>query len=130
MNWPLRIVVLLLLGFVAMPAVVACIVAFDARAILNFPPQAWSLRWFERAFSYPDFREGAWNSLVVMAISSVLATIVGAGAALALEKGRFTGKRWLEGLVLAPLVVPLVLARYSGRPGHSTSGAPVFTRSK
>ena len=34
------------------------------------------------------------------------------------------------GMYLAPLVVPLVLARYSGRPGHSTSGSPAFTRSK
>lgn len=106
MRWWLRLLVLLLLVFLAMPALVACIVAFDARSILNFPPQSWSTRWFERAMTYPDFRDGAWNSLLVMVSASVIATLLGAGAALALQKLEFRGKRILEALVMAPLVVP------------------------
>lgn len=124
MSWPLRILVLLLLGFVAMPAVIACITAFDARAILNFPPQAWSLRWFERALAYEDFRDGAWNSLVVMVLASILATAIGTGAALAFEKGRFAGKPVLEALVLSPLIVPHFVAGLGFLTLFAQSGLP------
>nr|WP_302474314.1 ABC transporter permease subunit [Roseococcus sp. MDT2-1-1] len=41
-----------------------------------------------------------------MISASVIATLLGAGAALALEKLEFRGKRTLEALVMAPLVVP------------------------
>lgn len=124
MSWWLRALVILLLGFVAMPAVVACVVAFDARAILNFPPQSWSLRWFERALTYDDFRHGAWNSLVVMLASSVIATAVGAGAAVALERLDFAGKRLLEALILSPLVVPHFVAGLGFLTLFAQSGLP------
>lgn len=120
----LRLLVLALLGFVALPAVVACISAFDARAILAFPPRELSLRWFVRAWTYEDFRAGALNSLKVTGLASSIALVVGTLLAYALERGRFPGRRTLEALVLAPLVVPhfmvglgfLVLFAGSGLP--------------
>ena len=35
-------------------------------ALLSFPPQSWSLRWFVKAFSYRDFQSGFSNGVIVM----------------------------------------------------------------
>ncbi|MCA1552597.1 ABC transporter permease, partial [Bradyrhizobium sp. BRP19] len=63
LRWLGRVLVALILLFVLLPGVVVAISAFNDRAILAFPPQAWSLRWFWRAFSYTDFGKGFWNGL-------------------------------------------------------------------
>ena len=49
------LVVLLILGFLVLPAVVVTIAAFNDKAILSFPPQAWSLRWFAKAHRLSGF---------------------------------------------------------------------------
>ena len=59
------LVVILILGFLILPAAVVTIAAFNDKAILSFPPQAWSLRWFAKAIAYRDFREGLRNGLIV-----------------------------------------------------------------
>ena len=53
-----HVVVAAILLFVILPAIVVALAAFNDRAILAFPPQVWSLRWFVRAFEYADFRKG------------------------------------------------------------------------
>jgi len=71
---PLRIagplLIALLLGFVLLPVVVVTIAAFNEKAILSFPPESYSLQWFARVFSYPDFQHGFKASLVVTGWSS------------------------------------------------------------
>jgi putative spermidine/putrescine transport system permease protein len=111
-----------ILLFVILPAIVVTLAAFNERAILAFPPQAWSLRWFARAFDYPDFRRGFWNGLTVTAWASTLALGVGTAFAYAIHRYDFTLKHALEALLLSPLVIPhytiglglLMLAAQSG----------------
>ena len=64
-----KLVVVLILGFLVLPAAVVTIAAFNDKAILSFPPQAWSMRWFAKALAYQDFREGFHNGLIVTAWS-------------------------------------------------------------
>jgi putative spermidine/putrescine transport system permease protein len=95
-----------ILGFLVLPAGVVALAAFNGRAILSFPPESWSLRWFVKAMAYPDFQLGVRNGLIVTAWASSIALIAGAGFALALERYEFRFKRALEAVLLAPLVVP------------------------
>src|SRR5579859_1012427 len=106
LGWGGRLVVLLILGFLILPAVVVTIAAFNDRAILSFPPQAWSWRWFARALTYPDFRDGLANGLIVTAWSSSIALVVGATFAFVIERYRFFFKQTLEGILLSPLIIP------------------------
>jgi putative spermidine/putrescine transport system permease protein len=101
-----KLAVLLMLGFLILPAAVVTIAAFNDKAMLAFPPQAWSLRWFARAIAYQDFREGFHNGLIVTAWSSTIALVVGAMFALALDRYRFRFGRAIEGVLLSPLVIP------------------------
>lgn len=100
------VVVLLILGFLVLPAAVVTIAAFNDKAILSFPPQAWSLRWFWKAMAYEDFRAGFRNGLIVTAWSSLVALVVGATFAFAIDRYRFPLKRTIEGILLSPLVIP------------------------
>jgi putative spermidine/putrescine transport system permease protein len=101
-----RLAVLLVLGFLVLPAAVVTIAAFNDKAILSFPPQAWSLRWFAKAIAYQDFREGFRNGLIVTAWSSSVALVVGAMFAFVLDRYRFRFRKTIEAILLSPLVIP------------------------
>jgi putative spermidine/putrescine transport system permease protein len=101
-----KLAVLLILGFLVLPAVVVTIAAFNDKAILSFPPQAWSFRWFAKAVAYQDFRDGFRNGLVVTVWSSTIALVVGAMFAFVLDRYRFRFRKTIEAILLSPLVIP------------------------
>jgi putative spermidine/putrescine transport system permease protein len=99
------LVVTAILGFLLLPAVVVAVAAFNGRAILSFPPETWSVRWFAKALAYEDFRAGVRNGLIVTAWASVIALAVGAACAFVLDRYEFRFKRTLETVLLSPLVI-------------------------
>src|SRR6478735_8576666 len=117
------ITVTAIVGFLLLPALVVTLAAFNGRAILSFPPETWSWRWFIKAIEYEDFQLGFRNGLIVTAWASSIALVVGAAFALALERYEFRFKRALETVLLSPLVVPhftvglgfLILAAHIGQ---------------
>jgi putative spermidine/putrescine transport system permease protein len=106
LAWCGRIVVIAILGFIVLPALVVAVAAFNDEALLSFPPQQVSLRWFVKVLGYEDFRTGLRNGLVVTFAASSIALIAGAAFAFVLDRYRFGARRVLEALLLAPLVVP------------------------
>jgi putative spermidine/putrescine transport system permease protein len=100
------VVVAAILAFVLLPGLVVMIAAFNARAILSFPPESWSWRWFVKALAYDDFRAGFRNGLIVTGWASTIALLVGAAFAFVLDRYAFPLKRTIEGVLLAPLVIP------------------------
>jgi putative spermidine/putrescine transport system permease protein len=122
LRWSGRVLVAAILLFVLLPGIVVAVTALNDRAILAFPPQAWSLRWFWRAFSYSDFGRGFWNGLTVTLWASSIALVVGATFAIAIHRYAFVLKSVLEGILLSPLIIPhytiglgvLILASQTG----------------
>jgi putative spermidine/putrescine transport system permease protein len=100
------ITVIAILGFLALPAFVVTLAAFNGRAILSFPPETWSWRWFAKAIAYQDFQAGFRNGLLVSSWASSIALVIGAAFAFALDRYEFRFKRMLESVLLSPLVVP------------------------
>lgn len=107
---PLRIAgpvsVCLILAFLLLPVFVVTLASFNGKALLSFPPEQWSLRWFARVLTYSDFQTGFRSSLIVTAWSSVLALVIGASMAVAVKRLDFKGKDTLQALLLMPMVVP------------------------
>ena len=101
-----RLIVVAVLGFMILPAVVVGIAALNAKALLSFPPQQLSLRWFVNVFTYEDFQVGFRNGLLVTVAASSIALVTGAAFAFVLDRYAFNAKRIVESLLLAPLVVP------------------------
>jgi putative spermidine/putrescine transport system permease protein len=99
------LVVTAILGFLLLPAIVVGLAAFNGRAILSFPPETWSTRWFAKALAYEDFRAGLRNGLIVTAWTSLIALAVGAAFAFVLDRYEFRFKHILETVLLSPLVI-------------------------
>jgi putative spermidine/putrescine transport system permease protein len=107
---PLRIagpaLIAALLAFVLLPVFVVTIAAFNDKAILAFPPESWSLKWFQRAVTYGDFQSGFHASVIATLWASSIALIVGTGLAIAVKRFEFRGKDTLQSILLSPLVIP------------------------
>ena len=46
------LIVVAILAFLVLPAFVVTLAAFNSKAILSFPPESWSWRWFVKALEY------------------------------------------------------------------------------
>jgi putative spermidine/putrescine transport system permease protein len=105
-----RVVVILLLAFMTLPSVIVIVASVNPTEMLAFPPSGFSLRWYEHALTYPQFRRAAVNSLIVTAVSAALALPLGTAAALALVRHPLRARGFWAAALLSPLVVPGVAA--------------------
>ncbi|TAV50753.1 ABC transporter permease [Rhizobium leguminosarum] len=98
------------LAFLAIPLVITCVMAFDARTYLGpMPPPALSLHWFERLVSQADILTSLRTSLILAVFTTVLSVTIGTAAAVGLARGNFPGKAALTSAFLSPLIVPPVV---------------------
>jgi putative spermidine/putrescine transport system permease protein len=107
--WPgrlSRLFVIAVLGFLMLPPLVVAIAAFNDKALLSFPPDRLSLRWFIKALTYEDFRAGFLNGLTVTLWASTIALFIGAAFAFAIDRYEFRLKRSVETVLLSSLLVP------------------------
>lgn len=105
-----RLLVGALVGFMTLPTVVVVVASFNPTAILSFPPEGFSLRWYLNALTYPQFQRAAVNSVIVTAASALLALPVGSAAALALVRYPIRAPGFWNAVLLSPLVIPGVAA--------------------
>jgi putative spermidine/putrescine transport system permease protein len=105
-----RALVVMAVAFMTFPTLVVVVASFNPTAILSFPPQGFSLRWYENALTYPQFQRAAVNSLVVTGASAALALPAGTAAALALVRYPLRARGFWGALILSPLVIPGVAA--------------------
>jgi putative spermidine/putrescine transport system permease protein len=112
-TWLLRLLLisanLLVYAILLLPLVIVVAISFTSGAAVVFPPSGLSLRWFDYIAHRPEFVSGTINSLILAAVSTVLALALGILASLGMVRYRFRGKAILEALFLAPLVVPSLI---------------------
>lgn len=107
--WPgrfSRLFAVAVLGFLVAPPLVVTMAAFNDKALLTFPPERFSLRWFQKALDYEDFRAGFENGIFVTLWASTIALAIGAAFAFALDRYEFRLKRAIEAVLLSSLLVP------------------------
>nr|WP_295467808.1 ABC transporter permease [Mesorhizobium sp.] len=102
-------VAFLILLFLVLPVLVVMPMAFSSSRYLDFPPPDWSLRWFERFFTKPDWYESMLVSLKLALATVLISTPIGIAAAYAVHNGEHRLFRWIRNALLLPLVVPHVI---------------------
>lgn len=101
----------LIIAWLIVPTLVIVPMSFNSASSFNFPPQGFSLRWYENFLTDPQWLRALGNSLQVGVLTMLLSTVIGVLAALGLWKSVFKGKALLENYFLTPLIVPgIVLA--------------------
>ena len=94
--------------YILVPLVVLFPVSFSAADVLIFPPPGYSLRWFEKILSSPEWVSAALTSLRIGAATCILSLIVATATVLGFGRN-FRRQGTVEALVLSPLSVPAVV---------------------
>ncbi|NEV02204.1 ABC transporter permease subunit [Bradyrhizobium uaiense] len=92
-----------------LPLLVLFPLAFSSEAYLHFPPQSYSIRWFENFFSRDDWITPAITSLKVAILATTGVIVIGVPAAYAIVRGRFPGKGIVTAILISPMIVPVVI---------------------
>ena len=91
--------------FLWMPILLVVFFSFnESRYLAQFT--GFSLGWYEEMFADDQTMVALWNSLFVAMVSTVISTVVGTLAALAMERYKFWGKLGMEGLLYLPIIIP------------------------
>lgn len=98
--------VVAILLYMTIPAVVVLMTSVNPTEVMEFPPQGFSLRWYQKALTYPDFQSAFKTSLIVMLLSSTIAVVLGSTFAYVIHHYKFRGRGLLEAALWSPLVIP------------------------
>jgi putative spermidine/putrescine transport system permease protein len=95
--------------FLIAPMVIVVVVSFSSAPFLSFPPPGFSLQWYRKLYSSTVWIDSLTTSLMVMVPSAMAATALGTAAAVGLGRSRFRGANIVAGLIMAPMVVPVIV---------------------
>ena len=103
--------------FLIAPILVIVPLSFNAEpyftfteGMLRFDPAAYSLRWYREIASNAQWTRALGNSLLIGVAATALATVLGTLAALGLASRAMPARRLAMGLLISPLVTPLIIS--------------------
>ncbi len=99
----------LVFAFLILPIFAIVPLSFNGGSFLTYPLDGFSLQWYEEIFTTEKWLRALRNSLIIAIPATALATVLGTLAALGLSTARFRGKGVLTGLLISPMVVPLII---------------------
>jgi putative spermidine/putrescine transport system permease protein len=108
-HFGIRALTVLVLGYLILPILVILPLSFTSGELLVYPLPAWSLRWYREFTTGPMWTQATWNSLVLAAVTTLVATTAGMLAAFGLQGLRSRFKPVLYGLLALPLIIPPVM---------------------
>ena len=91
--------------FLYLPILIVVIYSFNASRTAT----QWSgftLRWYEAMFADRQIMLSLGNSLFVALTSTLIATVIGVMAALAMERYHFRGKVVMDSVLYLPIIIP------------------------
>lgn len=121
----LKLAAFAVLAFLHLPMLVVLLYAFTTdEATFSFPPPGLTLRWFGEAWGRADLWQAFGLSLRVAAVSTSVALLLGAMAALAVARWRFRGKDLVTLLVILPIALPGIVTGIALRSALSLADLP------
>jgi putative spermidine/putrescine transport system permease protein len=95
--------------FLLLPIAIIIGASFTASEFLTFPPQGFSLRWFEELLRSREIGAAAWTSALVAGLATSMAVLIGVAAAFPIVRSPTPSLDMLAGVFVSPLVVPTVV---------------------
>ena len=107
----------LILTFLVAPILVIVPLSFNAEpyftfteGMLGFDSAAYSLRWYREIVENEAWTRALGNSLLIGVAATALATVLGTLAALGLASRAMPARRAAMGLLISPMVTPLIIS--------------------
>jgi putative spermidine/putrescine transport system permease protein len=104
-----RAICALVLLFLIAPILVIMPLSFNAEPWFTFPMPGWSWRWYEDFFGSDRWRIALQNSIVIAVSTTIVASFLGVLAALGLSRSHFPWRALVMGLLISPMIVPVVI---------------------
>ncbi|MCS6872192.1 MAG: ABC transporter permease [Anaerolineae bacterium] len=98
--------------FLYAPIIVLVIFSFNSGTRLG-TWEGFSLRWYERVFSSREWIGSLQVTLWIAVFSTLISTVLGTLAGLALERFRFRGKSAYDGMLYLPVIIPDIVMALS-----------------
>ena len=108
-SWPLWVVTGSAILFLLAPVLLLVPMSMGSAEIIEFPPSTLGIDQYRKFFNHPAWQTAVVNSLQVAVGTSIVSTIIGLMASLALVRGRFKGKGIITAFILSPMIVPLIV---------------------
>jgi spermidine/putrescine transport system permease protein len=91
--------------FLYLPIIILVIFSFnDSRSTAQW--EGFSTRWYVEMIQDSQIILSLWNSLFVAIVSTVISTVFGTLAAMAMERYRFTGQLAMDAVLYLPIIIP------------------------
>lgn len=100
---------LFVLSLLFLPILVIAGSSFTASPYIAFPPQGWTLKWYQAVLGDRGWIDAAILSTKAASLSAIFAVALGTLAALCLVRGRFAGRQAIYMLITAPMIVPTIV---------------------
>jgi len=94
--------------YIYVPILILIVFSFNTMK-LNIRWEGFTLSWYGILFRDQDIIQATRNTLIIASISTLVATVVGTLAALAMQRYRFPGYAASETLMYIPIVIPEVV---------------------
>jgi putative spermidine/putrescine transport system permease protein len=105
----LKIVVGIILLVVVAPLVVPLLMSISDTAYIVFPPQGFTLKWYAAVLTNPEAQGSFLFSLQLAAIVTIVSLVLGIPCAVGLTRFKVPGQDAVLGIILSPLIVPLIV---------------------
>jgi putative spermidine/putrescine transport system permease protein len=92
--------------FLYVPLLIVVLYAFNDSIGQAWPIQEYTTKWFPAAWNNEQVRTALPNSLVVAAVATLLALVIGSLAAFAVHRFRFFGRNAVSFLLVLPIALP------------------------
>jgi spermidine/putrescine transport system permease protein len=99
----------ILVLFLYAPLVILLIFSFNDRELVSFPWQGFTFRWYHTFLANDILLGTLRTSLKVATGAAIVTTLLSIPASIALVRRQFFAKGLASGVLLAPLVIPLVV---------------------
>ena len=96
----------LMFAFLYSPLVIIVVLSFNTSESLTWPPEGFTLDWWDRALHSEGAREALWTSLRIATAATILALILGTLAAFALQRFAFFGRNSINLFIILPIALP------------------------
>lgn len=112
-----RVICALILLFLIAPILVVIPLSFNAEPYFSFTegmltlnPDAFSMRWYEDILNNKQWIHSAKNSVIIAFFATIMATTLGTLAALGLSRPEMPYRGPIMGLLISPMIVPLIIS--------------------
>ncbi|SEJ30231.1 ABC transporter permease [Paraburkholderia diazotrophica] len=108
-RWAHVILSVAVLVFLISPILVVMPLSFNSQPYFTYPMPGVSLRWYQDFLNSPEWMLALKNTLIVGVTSTLLATTLGVMASLGLTHPRLKGRALITGILVSPMIVPLII---------------------